>query len=502
MINPTTNNVHNKKIFEFLELNEKKIIVKLKYKKKKLDLWMTRYLEVFPQFSVRLLGSNNHPELPCDYWVNDLLNNVDEHCKHCKEFNNERDLSNSKTPCSVCLQKYKSFIQNFCDNCVQKDKNLNCTKEVLDLFEKTLKKDSNRHLDLKASMSFSVFCHFDPDELKNRKYFNFNLFNITLKFPEGNTTGKIIFQKNAFFKELKDFISGWIALPEDMSKRKVYEIAFKIIVLHYLLLYDVLNKTIFYNSPEYEEGTFIDHDNESSNVIAAYVLKRNNYEPAGINKILENNVNEDQIINLRFNDPKRYIELDKEQILLLINKIKLIYNYPVLENVTLSKLPKKYKNFINKLNNAGKISSTKVKFTDKSAYRNEQIDLKYLEYIILVKLVSLLESIKRTRFTNKLPDIFKKDNLIKLRDEMISDDFEEDSITMVQACKNLDFKYKATNMAIHEKLKYHPKYEEFKNLEDREFTNYKYYNKIHWFFYECKGDYLEEWIDNVRKLKK
>jgi len=90
----------NAKVLEFLNYTEKEIIIKLKYKKKKIDIWSTRFLNVFPQFEVKLAALNNHPELPCDYWVDSLIENIDEHCVHCKGFHDGRDLSTNETRCS------------------------------------------------------------------------------------------------------------------------------------------------------------------------------------------------------------------------------------------------------------------------------------------------------------------------------------------------------------------------------------------------------------------
>jgi hypothetical protein len=121
--------------------------------------------------------------------------------------------------------------------------------------------------------------------------------------------------------------------------------------------------------------------------------------------------------------------------------------------------------------------------------------------MILVKFLSLIESIKRTRFTNKLPALFEGDSLIKLRNEMISDELDKEC-SMKQACKNLGLKYKTTHMAIDGKLIYHPYYDTLKKKPDYPKPPYNNYHKFTWIFENSTIEDLKKWIENVRKLKK
>lgn len=490
---------HENKVLSFLTNTEKKIIIKLKYTN--VSTWIRNYLETLPQYETKLLVNNNQPEMPCEYWITDLLNNVDEHCKHCTSYKNGRDFSNSKTTCSECLQNYRSFIEYFCNHCTKKTNSRKCTKTVSGLIKKKLKSNFNKYLEPKASMLFSIYTKFTPDK-NDMKYFNFDLFKVTLKFTEAETTENIINQKINFEKKLKAFISRWIEVPEQISPKKIFEIAFHIIAIHYLFLNDILNRTTLSNSPKSALNIFINDDYENANLLAAYLMILENYKNTEIESIISQNINEDQIVNLQPINNNIIPKFNKKQILFLIKKINEIYSYPVLEKVKLSDLPKEQINIIRKQIKNGRLSPTKVKITNNAAQIDNALDTRYVAYIILVKFLCFIESIKRTRFTNKLPTLFRDDNLIKLRNQMISDELDKKNLTMKQACKNLGLNYKTTHMALDSKLIYHPKYRELRKKPDYPDPVYNNYNKFTWVFENSSIEDLEEWIKNVRKLKK
>ncbi|MCF7794263.1 MAG: hypothetical protein K9N09_10305 [Candidatus Cloacimonetes bacterium] len=490
----------NTKVFEFLENTDKRIIIKLKYKKRKIDIWTSRFLDVFPQFEVRLTAFSNRPELPCDYWFHSLIENIDVHCSHCKEFQDGRDLSTNDTSCYKCFQRYTDFIEHFCNKCNQKPKKYNCSEELLKQLYFRLKSDNFTGHKHKAVIAYQVFCSFDKQE-NNKKFLNFPMFVLVLRFPDAKTVDSVVDQKKSIVEEMKNFISNWIEIETEVNEREIFEIALKIIALHYLFFYDLMSNTIFCNSPEYDPDKFI-HGNSTFNAIEAFVLKQKGKSDSEIIKILNSKENDDKIIGLRQNNYPNQPELNYVELSKIMRRIEKIYNYPILEHIAYGELPESIKNLIDTLINDKKISKANVEIKDNSVIPGSEINQKVLDYTVIVNFIGLLESIKQTRFTNKLPALFEKDDLIKLYKEMTSNELDKDPCTLVQACRKLHLKYKTTHMAITEKLRYHPRYNDLKNDPDYPDPIYNNYNKINWFFENSDIEDIEGWIRKVEDLKK
>jgi len=399
-----------------------------------------------------------------------------------------------------CLQRYIDFVQHFCYNCIQKPDDHACTKKVLKKLQNKLNKNISSAFQQKAVTAYQVFCKFDNILKSNRTFLNFDLFVLILKFPDANSVESVVKQRKKIVSKMENFISEWISIPNQIGERKIFEITLKIIAFHYVFFYDLMNNTIFCNTPEYDPNRSI--YKSITDTIEAFIWQQKGKSESDIYKILNDKVNYDELINLGQNNLRYQPELNNLQISQIMEKILKIYDYEILEHVSYSKLPTPTKRQIKNLLEEGKISRANVIIDKKSVTPGLETNQKNLDYIIIVKFVSLLESMKRTRFTNKLPALFEKDNLIKLFIEMYSDDLDEVQCTLAQACRKLNFKYKATHMALYGKLMYHPIYEYYNEIFNQKKLVNDNYNKLHWVFEQSSKDDIEEWINNVRKLKK
>jgi len=487
----------DQKVLDFLNQKPKHIIVKLKYNKAKIDLWVERLLNNLPHFYVKFINANNSPELPCDYWLFELLNSVDNHCSHCREFKGNRDFTDEESACSLCLEQYKTFIKHFCNHCNREGKTDKCTNRVIKLVENKLKSRGNLYREPKAYLAFSIFCNFD-DEKESTRSHNFNLFNTTLSFSGSETVEEVLENKIQVINRFREFISNWFEIKDNVSDKRIFEIGLKICAVHYLFFFDFLNKTIFKNTPFYKAETVINDDNESINVIAAYELKKAGDKDADIEKIVSDNININQIVNYRLHKQRNIFEMNVEHINLLMNKIIQIYNFPLLENVAIKDLNKSMIKTIKDLIRIGKLKSSRVRIKEKSSFIDDSIPDDYLMYIVLIKLISLFEAAKKTRFTNKLPTIFQDENLLEFYKEMTSG-----PLTFKKTCENLGFKYKATHMAIMDKIECHPRYAEITDEgKHREYSDYKNYRQVDWFFMNSSEEHIIQWANTVKQLQK
>ena len=478
-------------VFSFLEKEPKKVIISIKRNIKNVDRLIERYLIKLPSFNAKCHYKNNSPELPCDYWLSNLIGNIVYHCKHCV----------NKDDCDYeeCYENYKSFVDFFCNKCTDKRNIKYCGPQIQRILKNSLKKKEITRLEEKAIVYYTCSCRFETESNSNEKrYSQFRLFNVELRTPEAKTPSEVIRIQETFKKNLKKFIT--LFLSENIPDNKIYEIALSIIALHYLFFYDFISKTIFMTTPQKKGGKIIDSDFEDSNVVLNYIMHRNGCSEDEINKVLNQNINPDELIINKTKLPVTIPTMNSDEIDIFINKLLNLYNFPPLENVSLNEIKDNWESYITRHINSGKFRITNVILNGNESKRDPALLPNYIKYRINIKLLGLIESIKKTRFSNKIPIIFKNDNLMKLCRSLKNQDvpFDKEPI-LKSACKEIKLSYTTVYMGLDDKLKYHPSYEDImKAIEPK--GEKIHYRKLAQILIISSEEDLKNWKQNVEKL--
>jgi len=481
-----------KLLFNFLEQEPKKQIISLKRKIKRIERLIEQYLKELPSFNAKCRYINSSPELPCDYWFNDLISNILYHCKHCV---NKDDCAYEK-----CYENYKSFVDFFCNKCTNQQNIKVCGRKIQRILKKSLMKKEITQLEEKAIIYYTCFCRFETESNSNGKqYANFRLFDVELRTPEANNTSEVIHFRKVFIKKLKNFIEFFLSekIPENFPDNMSFEIAFFIIGLHYLFFYDFKSKTIFMTTPQEENGKFIDTNFDDSNVIVDFVMRRNGNSEEEISKVLNQNINPDELIINKTHQPETVPVMNSNEIGIFIDKLVCLYKYSLLESVSLQEIMDSWATQISRHIDSGQFRTTNVVGSNNISRRNPDLEKNYIKYRIYIKLLGLIESIKKTRFSNKISVIFKKNNLIKLCRALEKQNVSLDSVpNFKEACKKIGLKYTTVYMGLDDKLKYHPSYEEILNSLEPE------YRKLAQILINSSEEDLKVWKQNVEELVK
>jgi hypothetical protein len=470
--NDTTKDI----VFRFLKEDTKKIIMSFKRNRKKVDHLLDRYLAVAPSFMAKCLDSNRSPEFPCHFWINNHLRNISFFCKQCLEKDN--------CDFEECFKKYQLLIEFFCKKCKREDK-IYCNSQTLRMIKESLKKKEIDKLLEKAIMYFMCSCVFKKESCDKEGYFSdIRLFDIEFRNKAAQTATEVMH----FFKNIEDKLKELIRvfITEDIPKNKIYDIAFNIIGLHYLFIADFINKTVFMKTPKTTDEKIISNDNENINVLLYHYLERNGYSEDEIYVKLNEEINTNEIIFRKPQMTANTAILNTEDIQIFISRLIDLYNFPLLENVSLKEILSQWSSQISELLDLGYFHSTNVKSVGNNTIKDTNLSSEFIKYKVYLGLLGLMESIKKTGFSNKIPKIFQEDNLQKLRKHL------KVNPVFKKACKALGLSDSTTHTALDSKLKKHPSYEEIlKRLELEDYgTSYK---KITNFLLYSTEEDIEEW---------
>jgi len=175
-----------------------------------------------------------------------------------------------------------------------------------------------------------------------------------------------------------------------------------------------------------------------------------------------------------------------------LDKLDDLYSSTLLTNLSVKELSPTTRKSIDKL--AGLHLFSRTKHTNKrfgtwSATPEEDFYL----YMMILKFVSWVESILQTPLTNKIPNIFKENNLITLKNQL--DKNPSDDLKSI--CKKANQKYYATFSALNEYFNKHPNHV---LISQERFFKTKEYGRIKKILKITSKEDIRKWAIDVQNL--
>lgn len=260
-------------------------------------------------------------------------------------------------------------------------------------------------------------------------------------------------QLHLWFKELD------LAANDDIS---LLDLACSVVALTHLFLNDLYGKNIYMGLGTEPSGPKNIGTNESDNVFLGWLAQRDGVTEDEIREALSQNENKDEL--LLGGGSRSYTRswvVDPAEAEGLIDSMIGIYSCPILPEFELKNIDPRIRKKLDNLCRKGFLCKTNVKLTDTGAVNPPQINNRYLHYRIYLLLAALLGAAESTRFTNRIAEVFKGDNLIILRRHLVG------GCTLEAACKKIKKKDGKSILAsaviqdLNRHKKHHPRYQEY-----------------------------------------
>jgi hypothetical protein len=486
-------------VLDFLKQNPKDIALYIKRNIVRINKLILLYLDVLPSPRIKFVTKSYSPYKPCHAWFFNLLVDIPLHCKHCANY----------TPdCTDCFEHYKKLLEYFCQNCSYVRKTGSCNYIDLQKLKAYVKSKKKANIEERAFELFAAECYFDNIH-SDKKYETNTIMLFKPDFEHLKLTEDIFDKFRTLHDKLFAFLSPWVKLLNYDSSRRISECAYTILAFHYLFFKDVINKTVFLNSNQYnKEGDYFE-DNESTNVVFAAICKREGASEKNIEASIANNINPNESIIARRHKESKEIIFGTTQIYQFVDSLLALYTSDFLTNIYIKDINDKWMNFINRYARIELLSKTNVIVNNPKVFASIDHDINplFLKYKIFIRLLGLLEAIKKTRLTRKIPFIFKDDNLLKLWEKVkqLQNQYEiiqsekkrhpqkDERFFLKKACQNLDFLYTTVYIGLDEKLKsYHPGYARLKESMKKE-----KYSKITNYLLNSEREEIIKWKEKV-----
>jgi len=441
--------MHNKTgALDYLSQDPRKLISRIKWDKKNVNFLLDSYLKRLPLIKAELKGKQLG-SINCDDWLRQLAEDIRLRCERCVHY----------PDCQYqCLPSYKAFLDGCCQTCSVSAKPA-CRRRAQGLLEASVKTRSWTGGGARPYQFYQASISFRKDDgLMHPSH----LPNIV--FILRGVHDKISDDPDDPFPKLRDsmidFTRPWGGYPNAdlISDRFIHEAALTIIAFNFVFFSDLARKTLFLASRDSTGkepdpyGSIDDEEMDDS--------------PPGLN-------------GPSFG--KKNIVLDTTDVIDLAQKITAIYQSELLPNIDLKYVDPKHKRILTKYRNLSILRADNVYVTHNSTGFHDRLLPEYLQYMLFHNLLVLVQATRMTRFRSRTASIFQGDDLMRLynkvrelRAERKAEErrnarrkrkrktiSELPPLTLSEACRALDLKYKRTFAALDKHRHRHPKHAEF-----------------------------------------
>lgn len=376
-----------------------KVLAHIKRNYRRAELLLLRYLDDLPQIDVRVSSRGISPH-QCNDWLFELAHVVKQRCGLCVH----------KDDCEhQCLGKLMEVLPVFCDTCTITDK-ARCRNARLRVIDGVRTGQQPHREPYSGLQVYDCRIAFAKAKSPLREGSILVLPVPLSSRPDESVTSSLL--------KAEEYMHLWIKryTSEDMRGPEASRIIFTIIAMTHMFINDLNNDTTYMNMGylKSEEDDIEDH--ESSNVVLAYRAKQDGMDANDIEEMLDNNENPDELLlGVDATKLRSSWVLDPEVTGILIRSIWDIYTNPLLPEIRVENIDRKIKNKLDRLCRNHFLRKSNVTTTELGAKMGTRIDGKYLHYRIFLMLAALIGAARGTRFTHKIPKVFQKDNLIRLK---------------------------------------------------------------------------------------
>ncbi len=458
-----------------------KILKKIKRNIKQVDAIIQSYLFELPNINTTMISAGGS-YIPCSAWVNGLIDYIDEHCMHCIH-------KPSSTCKHECLDIYKMQLMRFCSLCERKSDS--CLRRMSREIEMALNGKPAGEAKYPGQYMFISTCNF-VRKMSDRTKFTIATYiipRLPIKIPPSDFYA---YERN-LVQRIMRFCNMilYTNLPnlEKIGNRRVYEIGLTILSLNIMLIRDLYDGTIFFSSED-KKVTFNNADNrEIGKILVKGIERINGRSPASIRKELNENI-DPVTIHIGFQTIHSACEfLDTGKLIEMMDKIFELYQNSVLPTIDEHDIPDAIKKIFKQYFDEDRLQVDNFDFSGRGVQFDDQVVAPYIHYCIFKRMVALVEAVRKTRFTKKIPRLFEGDNLFVLRQKL------EEKETLKEACEDMGFKIQTVCMAIEAYKKKHPAHKRISDPRQED------YGRKARYIAEVTTEELKEWQRRVQSLK-